>query len=170
MTGKPDAAEALNQVVVTKHNPCQRIRKKNVAALAQLFLKKLGYSKILVSIVFVSDHEMKRLNQRYLNHPWSTDVLAFPLDDPRLAIDTVSRRRRMGRTVFLGEIFISPRRARVQAKHLKVSMSEELARYVCHGILHLSGYSDHTRYGEQRMRRAEDQLLRLVPANTRRIV
>lgn len=170
MTGKRNAAKRLNRVIVTNRDPRQRVRKKKVAALAQRLLRELGCSKTFLSVVFVSDQRMKRLNKRHLNHPWTTDVLAFPLDTPQTGRANSSASRRVERPRFLGELFISPQRARVQAKHFNVSVSEELARYLCHGILHLLGYSDSTRACKQRMSQAEDRLLNLVSANSRMVI
>ena len=109
-------------------------------------LKKLRHKKTAVSVVFVSDSKIKQLNKKHLRHSYATDVLAFPMGGH-----------------FLGEVVISPERARVQAKEFGATFHEELMRYVCHGILHLSGYSDKTARQKARMRRMENQLLKLLP-------
>lgn len=113
-------------------------------------LKKLRYCNTTVGVVFVSDAKIKRLNQRHLRHSYATDVLAF-----------------QGQGDYLGEVIISPQRARIQAKRFGASFEEELMRYVCHGILHLSGYADKTRREMNQMRKMEDQLLKLTPRKKR---
>ena len=63
-----------------------------------------------------------------------------------------------GRT-FLGEVVISPKRAERYARQFGISFPTELFRYVCHGILHLKGYSDDSARLQNRMRKLENQLM-----------
>ena len=116
---------------------------KRLKRFAEGILKKLRYRRTILSLVFVSDAKIKRLNQKHLRHSYATDVLAFPMSGH-----------------FLGEVIISPRRARVQAKIFKATAREELLRYVCHGILHLAGYSDKSERQRKKMRWAENRLLK----------
>jgi len=169
-----------NQVIISNQVPRHRIRKKEVAVLARKVLRQLGYRNTLLSLVFVSDRRIKRLNARFLRHPWATDVLAFPFDPPVSSkrVRPMSRAKRMWprRTprrrapFFLGEVVISPERAKAQAKRFQVPFSEELSRYVCHGVLHLSGFSDRSCRDKHQMRREEDRLLRLVTNEVRRVI
>lgn len=73
-----------------------------------------------LSIVFVDDAEMARLNETYVHHQGPTDVITFQH----------------------GEIVISTERAKAQAKDYRRPSHEELARYIVHGLLHLAGYDD----------------------------
>jgi len=114
---------------------------------------------------------MKQLNERYLNHPWPTDVLAFPFDvQDRVHRSSAWSRPAQSKLTWLGEIIISTERARVHAKRFHAPLNEELVRYVCHGILHLSGYSDHTRRDRLKMRQAEERLLRFVRTEVKQVV
>ncbi|MBI4394742.1 MAG: rRNA maturation RNase YbeY [Candidatus Omnitrophica bacterium] len=123
------------------------------ARLTHEFLKKLKLKHTTLSLVFVSDPAMKRLNQKYLRHAWVTDVLAFPFAKP-----------------FLGEIIIAPRQAKINATRFGVSFKEELSRCIVHGILHLQGYSDDSKTQRKRMRKAEDVLLKPLASQIRTIV
>jgi probable rRNA maturation factor len=152
-----------NRVIVSNHITKFRIRIKRVANLARAVLKQLKYRNTLLSVVFVSDPAMRRLNQKFLRHDWTTDVLAFPFAKG-------SRQGSEGRNFFVGEILISPTRAKVAAKRAGVSVADELGRYVCHGILHLSGYRDKTRLEQGRMRRAEDRLLKRFKKHVKRVI
>lgn len=124
------------------------VRLKVAAKIALLILKKLRFRKTHLSLVFVSDSEMKRINQAYLKHPWVTDVLAFPF----------------------GEIIIAPKQAYLYAKKHKLSFREELVRYICHGILHLRGYRDNTKKAQKLMRKKEDSLIRVIGREIQRII
>ena len=77
-----------------------------------------------VSVVFVSNPEIRRLNRRFLSHNRFTDVISFPVSDE-----------------FLGEIYVSRDQARRQAAEYGVAFREELLRLVLHGMLHLLGYA-----------------------------
>ncbi len=85
-----------------------------------------------VSIIFVTDVEIAWLNKRYRSRNRATDVLSFNIDeDPRSDDST------------FGEIYISVPTARRQAESYGASLSKEILRLACHGMLHLFGY-DHT--------------------------
>lgn len=142
-------SEKDNFITIANTDPRFKFKKKKLTRLIQQILKKIGYGGITLSVVFVTDAEIKRLNKRYLNHPWVTDVLAFPISNSKDA--PVS---------FLGEVIISPNRAKIYARETGISYEEELVRYVCHGILHLKGFSDHSGKARQIMERKENSLIR----------
>jgi len=77
-----------------------------------------------LSIVLVSNPQIRQLNLLFLGRNRVTDVMAFPISD-RL----------------LGEIYVSRDQARIQAPRYGVSYREELLRLVLHGLLHLLGYT-----------------------------
>ena len=105
-------------------------------------------------LVFVTDSSIKKLNQEFLKRRHATDVLAFdyhPFSDR-------SKRKK----ILMGEIVISTEMARRQAKIYRTSIQQEIILYIIHGILHLLGFDDHTPEDIRRMRRKEEELLRLV--------
>ena len=59
----------------------------------------------------------------------------------------------------VGDILIAPSVARAYAREHRLAYTEELARYVIHGILHWVGEEDGTRREQARMRQQEDRLL-----------
>jgi probable rRNA maturation factor len=81
-----------------------------------------------VSIAFVSDAEMKRLNRQYRGKNKTTDVLTFPGDRP--------------------DIVISLDQARRQATDEKHSLAMEVRYLLLHGVLHALGYDHETDAGE----------------------
>jgi probable rRNA maturation factor len=104
--------------------------------LARLLYKKEGlpFSK-KISLIFCSDHTIRRLNNRYRNVDRATDVLSFTFDDSDL----------------LGEIYISLPRAAVQARRYHVPYREEVLRLFIHGFYHLLGCDHETDNAKQRM-------------------
>jgi probable rRNA maturation factor len=121
-----------------------------------------------VSLIFVDEDSIADLNRRFLDGVGVTDVLAFPIDD-----DVVAGGRRPddgGRgpgspkepddpPVVLGDVVICPTVAARQAPEHDVSVDDELALLVVHGILHLLNY-DHAEEREaEAMQRRERELL-----------
>ena len=102
----------------------------------------------VVTIIFVDDAYIRRLNREFRHLDRTTDVLSFEMDDDPTPDQNL-----------LGEIYISMDRARDQAVRYHVSVDEELQRLVVHGCLHLLGY-DHHRTAERKvMRQKETQYL-----------
>ena len=93
-----------------------------------------------VAIVLVGEEEMARYNQRFMERSGPTDVLAFPVDQfvPGEIPTTIAN----GQPLSLGDIFICPTVVKNQAVELGISLEDEMALIVTHGILHLLGY-DH---------------------------
>ncbi len=106
-----------------------------------------------ISVVFVSDPVIKKLNRRFLKKKYATDVLAF---DYSAEIPP-----RKGKGVY-GEVIISADRAAAQAKVYGTTLKHELTLYVVHGILHLLGFDDHAAKDIRRMRRKENELMQFL--------
>ncbi len=75
--------------------------------------------------MLADDSLLSRLNEQFKGHEGPTDVLSFPFDEED----------------FLGEIYISLDRAKIQAAEYNATEDDEIKRLVVHGILHLLGYS-----------------------------
>jgi probable rRNA maturation factor len=133
----------------------------------ELFLARvkqtLGLEKADVSICFVSDTEIARMNEAFRKKKGPTDVLSFPAVHRRSPV-AVPQRRKSGRLrkakdeVFLGDIAISPATARRNAKQFGRTLASELQILMLHGVLHLLGYDHETDRGQ--MNRVEARLRR----------
>lgn len=104
-----------------------KINLKIVAQAAELFLKKYHKSKQEVSIAFVGDQKIKKLNQAYRGTDKVTDILSFAGDGN-----------------LLGELIINYNQIKKQAQTQKKTVTSELVFIVVHGLLHLIGYEDDT--------------------------
>jgi probable rRNA maturation factor len=144
------SSNTLNSVLFSNFVPRYRFRTGRLIHLIQTILCGLNYRGIALSVVLVSDRKMKCLNRQFLKHNRTTDVLAFPF---------VKSLKEKKPQVFLGEIIVSPEQARIRARQFHTTFQTELSRYVCHGILHLSGFRDDTLTAQNQMRLAEDRLL-----------
>lgn len=105
-----------------------------------------------VSITFVDDAEMARLNEGYRGKEGPTDVLSFECDN----LDDCFPED--GQTFEAGDIIIAPDVAVGQAKDLGHSLTEEVDTLIVHGMLHLMGY-DHVEDDEAALMQEEQDAL-----------
>ena len=103
----------------------------------------IGNSDSSATVAFVSDQKIRQLNRQFRGIDKATDVLSFPSDGPEEE---------------LGDIAISVETAALQAKENGLSLENEIAQLILHGLLHLSGYDHETDNGE--MNRVELRLRR----------
>jgi probable rRNA maturation factor len=92
-----------------------------------------------VTVAFVSDRAMRELNRRWRGKRGTTDVLSFPVEQEDWELGE-------GRT--LGDVVISVERAAKQAAENGLTLDEEIAQLILHGLLHLCGYDHETDTGE----------------------
>jgi rRNA maturation RNase YbeY len=117
-------------------------RKKIIEALEKIISDE-NINNVSVNVIFADNKIIKKINQKYLNHNYATDVISFKLEDEPLE----------------GEIYISVDIARTNALEYKASWTEELTRYAIHGFLHLLGYEDFSLNDKEKMRKLEDKYL-----------
>jgi rRNA maturation RNase YbeY len=129
---------------------------------ARRLLRALRLDGAELSVVLVSDAEMRRLNRRWRRKDRPTDVLSFAQrdgagGDPHA---TWSRGEKGAPGGLLGDVVISVDTARRQAGERGASLGREGDRLLVHGLLHLLGY-DHERSAAEarRMQRRERTLL-----------
>lgn len=121
------------------------IHKKKVHQLIKNLSVDLRFSISSLDINFISAEKIEKINSEYLAHHYSTDIITFNYSELSNSLD--------------GEIFISVDDAIENAKKYKVTVPEEIARLVIHGILHLLGYDDQKRAEKIKMKRQENKLL-----------
>jgi probable rRNA maturation factor len=101
-----------------------------VESIARATLASERVRDAMLSITFLSNAAIARLNAKHLGHRGATDVISFGF-----------RGTGKGSPV-IGDIYIAPAVARANAIEHGVPVREELARLVVHGTLHVLGY-DH---------------------------
>ena len=99
-----------------------------------------------LSYVFCDDNYLLALNQEYLNHDTFTDIITFDYCE--------------GKKVY-GDIFISIERVKDNAETHHVGFLDELKRVMVHGLLHLMGYGDKLEEEVLRMRKKEEEKMKL---------
>ena len=105
--------------------------------------KKINY----INYIFCNDNQIIKINNRFLNHNYYTDIITFNLADKSEPISA--------------EIYISIDRVRDNAKNLEIPFVAEIHRVMFHGALHLCGYNDKTKSDILKIRMKEDNYLKL---------
>jgi len=91
------------------------------------------------TIAFVSDRAMRELNRLWRHQPGTTDVLSFPAEQDEFEKVEGSS---------LGDVVISVEQAARQAKANGLTLDQEIAQLILHGLIHLCGYDHSTDDGE----------------------
>lgn len=126
---------------------------------------KRKYAKIFdngeLSIVFVSNKDIKKWNKIYRKIDKPTDVLSFGslicIADTNIRMDTndANNTNKMGG---YAEILISYELAKKQAKENKISIKKEIEKLLIHGILHLLGYNHENNKEAEEMEKIETRI------------
>lgn len=102
-----------------------------------------------ISITFVTNKKIQKINKEFRNIDKPTDVLSFPFDNSfKLPVQ------------MLGDIVISTEKAEFQAQEYGHSLNREIAFLLVHGILHLLGYDHETIEEEKEMFGLQKELLK----------
>ena len=108
-----------------------------------------------VSVSFVDNNEIRRLNRLYRDKDKSTDVLSFPLGE-----NGVYDVNNETGAVLLGDVVISIETAIKQAKMYNHPLEREVGFLTVHSMLHLLGYDHETSPLEaERMHEKEEMVL-----------
>ena len=137
-----------------------RVDRRLIAELADRTLAAVGRRDAMLTIAFVRDPVIRRLNRDYRGRDSATDVLSFPSDNALNAKKQAAGRERQMTGEHLGDVVISTDRAIFQANEAELSIERELSELVIHGVLHLCGYDHETDRGT--MNRLELRLRRTL--------
>lgn len=115
----------------------------SLGGLVQALRDRLAPSALGVSISYVDDRIMRRLNREHRGIDQTTDVLSFPSEPEK------------GAFPHLGDLVISLPVADRMAKKLGVSRRREVQTLIIHGFLHLCGFDHERDQGEMLALQAE---------------
>lgn len=140
-------------IVIANRQRKKRVDVRLLKQVAGELLAELEISEAELGINLVAAREMALVNETFLKHTGSTDVITF---------DHLERRNRRagGPQALHGELFICVDDAVAQAKEFETNWQAEVVRYVVHGVLHLVGYDDLKPRLRRVMKREENRLVR----------
>ncbi len=158
--GPPDGAVGEVEVFGADEQGAAPVDVQRWVDLARNVLVAEGVtSDAELSLLFVDEDTIAGLNQRFMDADGPTDVLAFPIDDPRSLDPRADVTRPAAGPLLLGDVVVCPAVAERQAPDHGASFDDELALLVVHGVLHVLGH-DHADAGETaRMQARERELL-----------
>lgn len=110
-----------------------KIDGKSFSQVAKKVLKGENRRTETISLVFVNEQEIKKLNKKFRGKDKATDVLSFELSDQDKPV--LNKKNR-----YLGEVVICPQVVKQNSKKDKLIFEKELLKVFIHGILHLLGY------------------------------
>jgi probable rRNA maturation factor len=140
----------------------RRIHARRLKQIAETALTDLlGVEAFELCIHLVGAREITRLNETFLRHAGSTDVITFNYSDARAGSPLpAAGSHRVTRPTLRGEIFICVDEALRQARRFRTTWQSEIVRYLVHGVLHLLGHDDQRASARRKMKREEDRLFR----------
>ncbi|MBN1398469.1 MAG: rRNA maturation RNase YbeY [Bacteroidetes bacterium] len=140
-------------ILLSTNHPQLRFPGGDVIRALNAVYKGEGKELSSLAVVFTYDRFIKKINREFLKHDYSTDVIAFPLDEEG-GVE--------------GEIYINLDAARRQALEYGVTYTGEVRRLLIHGVLHLLGYSDASARKKEMMRKREDMYLEKMKVKKRK--
>lgn len=106
-----------------------------------------------VSVSFVNEDEIKKLNRDYRDKDKITDVLSFPTEmDYHIE----------GVPLILGDVVICSKRAKEQSEEFGHSFQRELVYLYVHSMFHLLGYDHLVEDDKLLMRQKEKEALKRI--------
>jgi len=120
--------------------PCNSFGIKQTSRSAPCNCQAIKKKEIDLSIVFVGQGRIRKLNKKYREKNKVTDVLSFGEE--------------------LNEVVICLREVKKNAKKYNLTLKKELARVLIHGILHLLGYEhEKSKKEAEKMEKKEEYYL-----------
>ncbi len=116
--------------------------------LSRYINKRCGNRKVCLNYNFISSIEQITMNSEFKGHHYNTDILTFDLSENECELT--------------GDVYISLKQVKKNAKRYRVSLREELNRVLIHGFLHLSGFNDETKKEKKEIRWQEDKYLNYI--------
>ena len=159
-SGRP---KVKNSLLLLNRQKTRKVDRRLLRRMARCLLEEvLRRDSYELGVHLIGAAEMARLNETFLGHEGSTDVITFDHQE-RAGGARRSGVREKGAAAegrVCGEIFISVDDAVRQGPRFRASWQEEVARYLAHGLLHLEGCDDTAPGPRRAMKRRENRLLK----------
>jgi probable rRNA maturation factor len=134
-------------ILISTNHHHLRFPSKEVLRTLQTVYKGEEEELPSLAVVFTNDRYIKKINKTFLDHNYSTDVIAFSLGEDG-GVEA--------------EIYINLDAATKQAKTYGITFKKEVLRLLIHGALHLIGYRDNTLRLRNKMGIREDEYIQLL--------
>ena len=140
-------------IVLFKNNRFYKYKNRAVfLQIANFLYKHFNFPEdSLLSIILTNERDMEKINNEFLKHEGTTDVITFDYQEQQIEE--------------IGEIYICLEVVEQQAKDFSNSFDKELLLYLVHGMLHLIGLEDKAEEEKIVMRAAEREIIQLIEQN-----
>jgi probable rRNA maturation factor len=139
-------------IVIANRQRTRAVNARQLKVIVVALFNELEIAEGELGINLVGACEMTLVNETFLRHEGSTDVITF--DHSEVVQGRVA--------VLHGELFICVDEAILQARRFRTDWQLEVVRYIVHGLLHLLGYDDHGTVPRRKMKREENRVVRLL--------
>ena len=118
-------------------------------------------SNLWITVSFENQKRVQQLNNEFRKINKPTDVLSFPMLDIKYPQNLSHYKNEVAPdgSLYLGDVVICPKIARIQAKYFKHSKKREVAFLALHGLLHLLGYDHIEKEDEEIMTKVSEEIL-----------
>lgn len=134
----------MNDITFIYETPFELDNPSRVQNWICVCLDALGFSAKQISIAFMDDESLLRINKEFLKHDYYTDVITFDYS--------------IGNEITC-DLAISVDRVEDNATNLRIDPEQELFRVIIHGLLHCCGFDDKTDEEIKLMREKENTCL-----------
>lgn len=110
-----------------------------------------------VSVTFMTDDEIRKVNAEYRGKDKATDVISFALEE--MTEGEIAIVQEEGMPIVLGDILVSVETAARQAAEYGHDEKREIGFLALHGFLHLLGYDHMTEEDEMKMFGRQKEIL-----------
>ena len=125
-----------------KKEVLELVKKKELSTYID---RRCGNRTVKLNYNFISSKEQIKINKEFKKHKYNTDILTFDLSNKECELT--------------GDVYISLKQVKKNAKRYSVSLKDELGRVLIHGFLHLLGYNDETKQEQKVMKKQENKYL-----------
>lgn len=132
-----------------------KIDKRRIRSTVLRIMRILDCADKEISLSFIDDEKIKKLNEEYLGKSKPTNVISFPLQEGEYSDINPN---------IMGDIVISTETAQRDALRGNLTLSQEIDFLIIHGILHLLGYNHENTTSEEtnKMRKKEKDLFKVL--------
>ena len=154
----------MMNIVIANRQRVKKINSRLLKEIVSAILTDLTIEHCELEINLIGAGGMAALNETFLRHEGSTDVITFdysvgPVSSLSHFNSEKIKDRQDAFPTLHGEIFVCVDEAILQAKQFKTTWQSEIIRYVVHGILHLLGHDDLSSRPKRKMKRKENRLV-----------
>ena len=138
-------------IVIANRQRTKPVNARQLRAITEGLFETLEIPEGELGINLVGAREMTLVNETFLKHEGSTDVITFDHADGATPAASPALH---------GELFICVDEAILQARRFRTTWQSEVVRYVVHGVLHLLGHDDQRADRRRKMKQEENRLVR----------